>query len=167
MGYRTVSPVVENSETKILNDTYDNPVITSDTWNQDGDTASDVAYRKISPVFENSEAKILNYTYGNPVVTSDTWNQDGDTANDVANRTVSPVVENSETKMLNNTYSNPIISNQDANIANKARPQLNSHTTSGQYLEFSGKSTQPNSRSDNTKNQKRVPPDPRSLGSLD
>ena len=42
-GNSTVSPVVQNSETKILNDTYDNPVITSDTLNQDGDVANVIA----------------------------------------------------------------------------------------------------------------------------
>ena len=56
----TVSPVVENSEIKTLNDTCDKPVITSDTVNQDGNVANDVVYRVISPVVENSETKILN-----------------------------------------------------------------------------------------------------------
>ena len=59
--------------------------------------------------------------------------------------------------MFNNTYSNPVITNQDANIANKARPQLNSKTNSGQYLGFSDKCTQPNCRSDNTKRSKKRP----------
>ena len=50
VAYRTVSPVVENSETKTLNETCDKPFITSD-----GDVGSDVAYRTVSPVIENSE----------------------------------------------------------------------------------------------------------------
>ena len=41
--------------------------------------------------------------------------------------------------------------NEDGNVANEARPQLNSNTTSGQYLDFSSNSTQPNARPDNTK----------------
>ena len=98
-----------------------------------------------SPIVGNNETKILNNTYDNPVITSD----------GVTYRTVSPVVENSETKMLNNTYSNPVITNQDANIANNARPQLNSKTNSGQYLDFSGKCTQPSSRSNNTRRSKK------------
>ena len=94
----TASPVVENNENKTLNDTCDNPVITSDTLNQDGDVANDVDYRTISPVVENSETKILNDTCDKLVFTSDTLNQDGDVANDIAYRTISPVVENSEIK---------------------------------------------------------------------
>ena len=57
----------------------------------------------------------------------------------IAYRTVSPVVENSETKILNSTCDKPVITNQDGNVANEARPQLNSNTTSGQYLDFSGR----------------------------
>ena len=56
-GNSTASPVVENNETKMLNDTCDKPVITSDTLNQDGDVANDVACRKVSHVVENSELK--------------------------------------------------------------------------------------------------------------
>ena len=62
-GNSTSSPIVENNETKTLNDTYDKPVITSDILNQDGDVANDVAYRTVSPVVENSETKILSNTY--------------------------------------------------------------------------------------------------------
>ena len=102
-------------------------------------------------VVENTETKTPNDTCDNPVTTADTLNQDGDVANGVAYRTVSPVVENSETKMLNNTCDKPVITNHDGNIANEVKAQLNSNTTSGQYLDFSGKSTQSNSRSDNTK----------------
>ena len=138
----TVLPVVENNETKTLNYTY-------------GDVANDVAYRAVSPVVENSEAKILNYTCDNPVVASDTLNQDSDAANDVAYRTVSSVVENSETNILNNTYEKPVVKIHNGNIANDARPQLNSKTTFGQYLDFSGKSTQLKSKSDNTKRSKK------------
>ena len=98
-----------------------------------------------SPIVGNNETKILNNTYDIPVITS----------NNVAYSTVSPVVENSETKIPNNTYSNPVITNQDAHIANKARPQLHSKSNSAQYLDFSGKCTQPNSRSDNTKRSKK------------
>ena len=83
-----------------------------------------------------------------PVITNDTINQDGDVANDVANRTVSPVVANSENKTLNDTCDKPVITaetiNEDGNVANEARSQLNSNTTSRQYLDFSGKYTQPN-----------------------
>ena len=71
------------------------------------------------------------------------------------NSTVSPVIKNSETKTLNDICDTPVITtdtiNQDGNVANEARPQLYSNTTSGQYLDFSSKSTHPNSRSDNTK----------------
>ena len=73
-GNSTASPIVENNETKTLNDTCDNAVITSDTLNQDGDVANDVAYRTISPVFENSEVNILSDTCYKPVFTSDTFN---------------------------------------------------------------------------------------------
>ena len=45
--------------------------------------------------------------------------------------------------------------NQDGNVANEARPQLNSNKTSGQYLDFSTNSTQPNPRRDNTKRSKK------------
>ena len=83
-----------------------------------------------SPIVGNNETKILNNTFDKPVFTCDTLNQDGDVANDTAYRTVSTVVENSETKLLNNTCSNPVITNQEANIANNARPQLNSKTNS-------------------------------------
>ena len=136
-------------------------------FNQDSDVASDVAYRAVSPVVENNETKTLNDTYDKPVITSDTLNQDGDVANDVAYRTVSLVVENSETNILNNTCDKPVIKIQDGNIANDARPQLNSKTTSGQYIDFSGKSTQPKSNQIILKDQKRVLPETRSLGSLD
>ena len=98
-----------------------------------------------------------------PVITTDTINQDGivanDAVNDVANRTVSPVVENSNTKTLNDTCNKPVITtdtiNWDGNAANEARHQLKSNMTLGQYLDFSSKSTQPNSRSDNTKRSKK------------
>ena len=134
-GNCTASPIVGNNETKTLKDTCDNPVITSETLNQNGD----VAHRTVYPVVENSETKKLNNTFDKPVITCDTLNQDSDVANDTAYRRVSPIVENCETEMLNNTYSNPVITNQDANIAHKATPQLNSKTNSGQYLDFSGK----------------------------
>ena len=117
-------------------------------------------------VVGNTETKTPNDTCENPVITADTLNQDGDVANGVAYRTVSPEVEKSEMKMLSNTCDKPVITNHDDNIANEVKAQLNSNTTSGQYLDFSGKSTQPNSRSDNTKDQKRVLPEPRSIGSL-
>ena len=83
-------------------------------------------------------------TCHNPVIKADTLNQDCDVASGVAYRTVSPVVENSETKMLNNTCNKPVITNHDGNIPNEVKAQLNSNTTSGQHLDFSGKSTQPN-----------------------
>ena len=89
------------------------------------------------------------------VITSHTINQDGDIANDVVYRTVSHVVENSEIQILNNTCDIPFITNQDGYVANEARPHLNSNTTSGQFLDFSGRSTQPNPRSDNTKGSKK------------
>ena len=108
-GNCTALPIVENNETKTLNDTCDKPVITSDTLNQDGDVANDVAYRTVPPVVDNNETKILNDTFDKPVITSDTLNQDGDVANDVHYRTISPVVENSEIKTLNDTYDNPVI----------------------------------------------------------
>ena len=80
-------------------------------------------------------------------------------ANDIAYRSVSPVVENSDTKTLNDTCDEPVITtdtiNHDGDVANEARPQLNSNTTSEQYLDFSSKSTQPNSRSDNAKRSKK------------
>ena len=57
--------------------------------------------------------------------------------------------------MLNNTCDKPVVTNQDGNIDNEARAWLNSKTASGQYLDFPDKSTQPNSRSDNTKKSKR------------
>ena len=41
--------------------------------------------------------------------------------------------------------------NQVGNVASEARPQLNSNTTSGQYLHFSSNTTQQNPRPDNTK----------------
>ena len=85
------------------------------------------------------------------------------------NSTVSPVVASSDTKTLNDMFNKPVITtdtiNQDGNIANEARPRLNSNTTSEQYIDFSSKSTQPNSKSDNTKRSKRVLPEPRSLSS--
>ena len=56
-GNSTASSVVVNNESKTLNDTCDNPVITSETLNQYGDVANGVAYRTISPVVENSEIK--------------------------------------------------------------------------------------------------------------
>ena len=84
-----------------------------------------------SPVVENTEIKTLNDTCDNPVSTSDTLKQYGDVANGVAYKTVSPVVENSENKILNNTCDKPAIINQDGNIVNEARAQLNSKTTSG------------------------------------
>ena len=101
-------------------------------------------------VVENTETKTANDTCDNPVITADTLNKDGDVANGVAYRMVSRVVENSETKMLNNTCDKPVITNHDGNIANEVKAQLNSNT-SGHYLNFSGKSTQSNSRSLNTK----------------
>ena len=106
-------------------------------------------------VVGNTETKTPNDTYDNPVITVDTLNQDGDVANGVDYRKVSPVVENSETKILNNTCDKLVITNHDGNIGNEVKAKLNSNTTSGQYLDFSGKSTQPNSRSDNTKAQKK------------
>ena len=69
-GNSTVYPVVENSETKTLNDTCDKLVITSDTINQDGHVANDVAYRTVSPVVEISETQILNNTCDKPVITN-------------------------------------------------------------------------------------------------
>ena len=72
-----------------------------------------------------------------------------------------------ETQILNTTCDKPVITNHDGNVANEARPQLNSDTTPGQYLDFSGGSAQPHSRSDNTKRSKRKLPEPRSLNSPD
>ena len=103
----------------------------------------------------NTETKTPNDTCDNPVITADTLHQDGDVTNGVAYRTVSPVVKNSETEMLTNTCDKPVITYHDCNIANEVKAQLNSNTTSGQYLDFSGKSTQPISRSDNTKRSKK------------
>ena len=77
-GNSTVYPVIENSETKTLNDTCDKPVITSNTINQDGHVANDAAYRTVPPVVENSETQILNNTCDKPVIT----NQDGNIANE-------------------------------------------------------------------------------------
>ena len=108
-----------------------------------------------SPIVGNNETKILNNTFDKPVITCDTLNKDSDVANNTAYRRVSPIVENCETKMLNNTYGNPVSTNQNANIANDARPQLNSKTPLGQYLDFSGKSTHPKSRSDDNKRSKK------------
>ena len=103
----------------------------------------------------NTKTRTPNDTCDNSVITVDTLNQDGDVANGVAYGTVWPVVENSENKMLNNTCDKPVITNHDGNIANEIKTQLNSSTASGQYLDFSGKSTQPNSRSNNTKRSKK------------
>ena len=105
-------------------------------------------------VVGNTETKTPNDTCDNPIITADTLNQDGDVANGVAYRTVSSVVV-SEIKMLNNTCDKPVITNHDVIIANEVKAQLNSNTTSGQYLDFSGKSTQPTLRSDNTKISKK------------
>ena len=74
VGHRTVSPVVENSETKILNNTFDKPVFTCHTLNQDSDVANDTAYRRVSPIVENCETKMLNNTYSNPVITNQNAN---------------------------------------------------------------------------------------------
>ena len=109
----------------------------------------------VSPVVENRDTNTLNDTCDKPVIISDTINQDGDVANGVVYRTVSHIVENSETQILNNTCDKPVITNEDGNVANEAITQLNSNTTSGQFLDFSGRSTQPNSRSDNTKRSKK------------
>ena len=57
--------------------------------------------------------------------------------------------------MLNNTCGKPVITNHDGNIANEDKAQQNSNATSRQYLDFSGKSTQPNSISYNTERSKK------------
>ena len=71
VDYRTVSPVVENSETQTLHDTCN-------TLNQDNDVANNTAYRRVSPIVKNCETKMLNNTYSNPVIT----NQNAKIAND-------------------------------------------------------------------------------------
>ena len=101
----------------------------------------------VSPVVVNSETQTLHDT-------CDTLNQDSDVTNNTAYRRVSPIVKNCETKMLNNTYSNPVSTNQNAKIANDARPQLHSKTSLEQTLDFYSKSTHPKSRSDDTKRSK-------------
>ena len=53
--------------------------------------------------------------------------------------------------------------NQDGNVANEARHQLNSNTTSGQYLDFSSNSTQWNQDQIILKGQNRVLPEFKSL----
>ena len=88
----------------------------------------DVEYRTVSPVVGNSETETLHDT-------CDTLSQDSDVDNNTAYRRVSSIVKNCETKMLINTYSNPVITNQNANIANDARPNSNPPITPGQHVE--------------------------------
>ena len=85
------------------------------------------------------------------------------------NSTVSPVIENSESKTFNDICDKPVITtntiNQDGNVANEARPQLYSNMTTGQYHDFSSKSTHTHSSSNNAKRKKRILPKPRNLSS--
>ena len=146
-----------SSRREISQSQYDRP----DTQLSQGIKLSEETHvnSTVSPVIENSETKTLNDICDMSVITTHTINQDGDVANDaansIANRTVSPVVENNDIKIFNDTCNKPDIKadtiNQGTNIVNEARLQLYSNTTSGQYLDFSRKSTHPNSRSDNTK----------------
>ena len=133
----SASPKVEDIETKILNDTCDEPIITSGILNQDGDVTNDVDYRTVSPVVENSETQTLHDTCDTPIITSISLHQD----DDVTYSKVSPVAGNSETKILSDTCINPVIKNYDGNIAKEAKSKLDSGTNSGQHLDFSRKSS--------------------------
>ena len=85
------------------------------------------------------------------------------------NSTISHVIENSEFKTFNDICDTPFITtdtiNQDGNVANEARPQLYSNMTSGQYLDFSSKSTHTTKDQIILKDQKRILPKPRNINS--